>query len=42
MQTFLPGVVAGEGALVAAGAVVTKDVPDGVLAVGAPAWILRI
>jgi len=35
--TILPGVVVGEGALVAAGAVVTKDVPDGVLAVGAPA-----
>jgi acetyltransferase-like isoleucine patch superfamily enzyme len=35
--TILPGVVVGEGALVAAGAIVTKDVPDGVLAVGAPA-----
>lgn len=35
--TLLPGVVIGEGAFVAAGAVVTRDVPAGMLAVGAPA-----
>jgi len=35
--TLLPGVVIGEGAFVAAGAVVTRDVPPGMLAVGAPA-----
>ena len=33
----LPGVTVGEGAFVAAGAVVTKDVPDWHLAVGMPA-----
>ena len=35
--TILPGVVVGRGALVAAGAVVTRDVPPWHLAVGAPA-----
>ncbi|WP_394345879.1 acyltransferase [Halorussus marinus] len=35
--TLLPGVTVGEGAFVAAGAVVTEDVPPGTLAVGAPA-----
>jgi acetyltransferase-like isoleucine patch superfamily enzyme len=35
--TILPGVCIGEGALVAAGAVVTRDVPDRMLAVGSPA-----
>ena len=35
--TILPGIVVGKGAFVAAGAVVTKDVPPGMLAVGAPA-----
>ena len=34
---LLPGVTVGEGSFVAAGAVVTEDVPDGMLAVGAPA-----
>ena len=37
--TVLPGVRIGAGALVAAGAIVTKDVPPGMLAVGAPARI---
>ncbi|WAC05391.1 MAG: acyltransferase [Methanoregula sp.] len=37
--TILPGVCIGEGALVAAGAVVTKDVPDRKLAIGSPARI---
>ncbi len=35
--TILPGVRVGEGAFVAAGAVVTRDVPPEMLAVGAPA-----
>jgi acetyltransferase-like isoleucine patch superfamily enzyme len=35
--TLLPGVRIGEGAFVAAGAVVTEDVPERTLAVGAPA-----
>ncbi|HVP96563.1 acyltransferase [Methanoregula sp.] len=37
--TILPGVRIGEGALVAAAAVVTRDVPAHMLAVGAPAKI---
>ena len=36
-STILPGVIVGEGALVAAGAVVTRDVPPGKLAIGVPA-----
>lgn len=35
--TILPGVVIGAGAAVAAAAVVTRDVPPGMLAVGSPA-----
>jgi acetyltransferase-like isoleucine patch superfamily enzyme len=35
--TILPGVVVGTGALVAAGAIVTKDVPPHMLAIGSPA-----
>ncbi|WP_459192001.1 acyltransferase [Halosimplex sp. J119] len=35
--TILPGVTVGEGSFVAAGAVVTEDVPSESLAVGAPA-----
>jgi acetyltransferase-like isoleucine patch superfamily enzyme len=37
--TLLPGVCIGEGALVAAGAIVTRDVPDHMLAIGSPARI---
>jgi len=37
--TLLPGVCIGEGALVAAGAIVTRDVPAYKLAIGAPAQI---
>jgi len=37
--TLLPGVCIGEGALVAAGAIVTRDLPDHMMAIGAPAKI---
>ena len=37
--TILPGIHIGEGALVAAGAVVTRDVPDHKLAIGSPSKI---
>ncbi len=40
--TLLPGVRIGEGAMVAAGAIVTKDVPPWTLAVGAPARIMPL
>lgn len=39
--TVLPGVTIGENAIVAAGAVVSKDVPDNVVAGGIPAKIIR-
>lgn len=39
--TILPGVSIGEGAIVAAGAMVTKDVPPNVLVAGVPARILQ-
>jgi acetyltransferase-like isoleucine patch superfamily enzyme len=40
--TILPGVVVGKGAMVAAGAVVTKNVPDWHLALGNPATFQRL
>jgi acetyltransferase-like isoleucine patch superfamily enzyme len=40
--TVLPGIVIGEGACVAAGAVVTRDVPPGKLAIGVPAQIREL
>ncbi|MFQ8600733.1 MAG: hypothetical protein ACLSAP_09250 [Oscillospiraceae bacterium] len=36
-MTVLPGVTIGENAIVAAGAVVTKDVADGATVMGVPA-----
>lgn len=39
--TILPGVTIGRNAVVAAGAVVTKDVPDNSLAAGVPAKIVK-
>lgn len=39
--TLLPGICIGEGAMVAAGAVVTTDVPPRALVVGNPARIVR-
>lgn len=38
---ILPGVTIGENAIVAAGAVVTKDVPDNMIVGGNPAKIIR-
>jgi acetyltransferase-like isoleucine patch superfamily enzyme len=40
--TILPGVCIGEGAFVAAGSVVTRDVPDGMMAMGSPARIKEL
>jgi len=37
--TLLPGICIGEGALVAAGSIVTRDVPPRMLAIGSPAKI---
>lgn len=41
-STLLPGVCIGEGAFVAAGSVVTKDVPDNMMAIGSPAKIKHL
>ncbi len=38
--TLLPGIVIGEGALVGAGAIVTKDVPAGTVVTGNPASVV--
>ncbi|MDO4565403.1 MAG: DapH/DapD/GlmU-related protein, partial [Clostridia bacterium] len=39
--TILPGVTIGNNVIVAAGAVVTKDVPDNCVVAGVPAKIIR-
>uniref|UniRef100_UPI003569C37A DapH/DapD/GlmU-related protein n=1 Tax=Muriicola sp. TaxID=2020856 RepID=UPI003569C37A len=39
--TILPGVTVGENSVVAAGAVVTKDVPDNTVVAGIPAKVVR-
>lgn len=39
--TLLPGIVIGENALVGAGAVVTKHVPDGAVVAGNPARVIK-
>jgi len=39
--TILPGLTIGENAMIGAGAVVTKDVPAGVVVMGNPAKIVR-
>lgn len=41
-STILPGIEIGEGAMVAAGALVTRDVPPWKLAIGAPAKIIDL
>lgn len=40
-STVLPGVTIGEGAIVAAGSIVTKDIPPNTLAGGVPAKVLK-
>jgi acetyltransferase-like isoleucine patch superfamily enzyme len=40
--TILPGICIGEGAFVAAGSVVTRDVPDHMMAIGTPARIKEL
>lgn len=42
MVTVLDGVTIGNGAVIAAGAVVTHDIPDYAVAAGVPARVLRI
>jgi len=41
-STLLPGIEVGEGAMIAAGAIVTKDIPPWTLAVGVPAKIVPL
>lgn len=40
-STILPGITVGKGAIVAAGAVVTKDVPPDVIVAGVPAKVVK-
>jgi len=37
----MPGVTIGKGAVIGAGSVVTKDIPDYCVAVGVPAKVIR-
>ena len=39
--TILPGVHIGANVVIGAGSVVTRDIPDGVIAVGNPCRVLR-
>lgn len=39
--TLLPGITIGQGAMVGAGSVVTKNIPDHAIVVGNPAQIIR-
>ena len=38
---ILPGVTIGDGSVIGAGSVVTKDLPSGVIAVGVPCRVMR-
>ncbi len=40
--SVMPGVTIGDGCVIAAGAVVTKDIPDNCLAAGVPAKVIRM
>ncbi len=40
--TILPGVTIGEGAFIAAGSIVTRDVPDHMMAIGSPARVKEL
>jgi sugar O-acyltransferase (sialic acid O-acetyltransferase NeuD family) len=40
-STVLPGITIGAGSIIGAGSVVTRDITDGVLALGAPAKVRR-
>ena len=37
----MPGVTIGEGAIIGAGSLVTKDVPDWTIAVGSPCKVVK-
>jgi len=39
--TFLPGVTVGDDCIIGAGAIVTKDIPTGSVAVGCPARVIK-
>ena len=40
-STVLPGVTIGDNAVIGAGSVVTKDIPENMIAVGSPAKVIR-
>lgn len=40
-QIILPGVTIGKGCTIAAGSVVTKDIPDWSVAMGSPAKVVK-
>jgi acetyltransferase-like isoleucine patch superfamily enzyme len=40
-STIMPGVTIGEGAIIGAGSLVTKDVPAWTIAVGNPAMVVK-